>query len=254
MSKPTAVIRTPVEKPRYAVVDLARGIAVALMFVYHFCYDLTYFGLAGFDFYHDPFWLNLRTLIVSLFLGLVGVSLHLATRAGLDRRAYLRRLALIGACAAAVSLATYLLFGNRWVFFGILHFIAVASVLALPFTHLHYTNLVLGAALIALPLMFSHALFDQPGLRWLGLMTHKPRTEDYVPLLPWLGVVLIGLFLGQRLFPRDAGGLPTRWPAGALPLRALRWAGRHSLALYMLHQPAFMGLLFAATWAYARLA
>ena len=192
------------------MVDLVRGSAVALMFFFHFCYDLTYFGLVRFDFYHDPFWLHLRSLIVSLFLGVVGVSLHLATRTGLNLRAFLRRLLLIGACAATVSVVTYALFGPRWVFFGILHFITVASVLALPGTRLHYANLVLGIALIALPSVYTHPLFDHPALQWLGLMTHKPPTEDYVPLLPWLGVVLLGLFLGQRLFPRGSSSALAR--------------------------------------------
>lgn len=230
---------------RYPAVDVLRGTAIVLMFSYHFSYDLTYFGLARFDFYNGPFWLAFRTLIVSLFLGTVGISLVLATADGVRPRAFLRRVAILLLYAGAVSLASYIMFGERMIFFGILHFIATASVLALPFLRLYRANLVLGAALIGFGSYYANPLFDTPGLRWIGLMTHKPATEDYVPLLPWFGVVLIGLFLGKLLFRERRPAAFADW-RGQHPLaRLLALGGRHSLNIYILHQPLFMGLLWS---------
>lgn len=222
-------------------VDVARGVAVALMVGYHFCFDLDYFHLADFDFHRSPFWLAARAGIVTLFLLLVGVSLHLATARGLRPAPFARRLAVLMACAATVSAASYAMFPASGIFFGVLHFIALASLLGLPFARLGVANLALGTAWIAAGLLFSHAWFDQPWANWIGFMTHKPVTEDYVPLFPWFGVVLLGLFAGWHAEKLALPSLPGRAEL------ALELAGRHSLAIYMLHQPILLGLLYLAT-------
>jgi len=226
---------------RLQSVDLLRGIAILLMVGYHFCYDLSYFGFAGFDFYDSPFWTSFRSLILSLFLGLVGVSLWLAQGRRLNWRKVFHRTALIAANAALISLATWRLFGDRFIWFGVLHFIVVASLLGLLFLRLYRLNLALGLGLLALG-QYSHPWFDQPAWRWLGMMTHKPPTEDYVPLVPWFGVVLLGLFAAQWL--TRSGRLPARAePAWMGRAGLLLLAGRHSLLIYMLHQPLLMGVL-----------
>jgi uncharacterized membrane protein len=228
---------------RYLLVDALRGVAIVLMVVFHFCFDLAYFELADFDFYRDPFWLNLRTFILSLFLALVGVSLVLATRNGLDRKRYLRRLTLLVLSALAISVSTWWMFGARFVFFGVLHFIAVASVLGLLFVRSDWINLLLGIGLIGFAGNNSFSWFDQAGWRWIGLMTHKPATEDYVPLLPWFGVVLIGMFTAKRL-------LRLAWMQSLEHglhdnrlVRILAFAGQRSLWIYLVHQPLLIGLL-----------
>ena len=233
--------QTPTRLP---LIDSLRGVAITLMIAYHFCYDLTYFRFVQFDFYRDPFWLNARTLILSLFLLLVGVSLTLAAERRLPWRRYLRRLLIIGLCAGAISLSSYALFEQRWIFFGVLHFIAVASVIGLPFVRWRWPSLLLGSGLIALDRLYSHTLFDQPGLQWIGLMTHKPPTEDYVPLIPWFGLVLIGIFLGRTLLLQSNLKSAAARTPGAAPLRILGWAGRSSLIIYMLHQPILIGVLW----------
>lgn len=227
---------------RLAVVDAMRGVALALMVIYHFFFDLAHFGLAGFDFYADAFWLNFRTLILSLFLVLVGVSLVLSVRKNLRIGRFMKRLLRIAGAALLVSLATWWMFGERFVFFGVLHFIALASLLGLLFVHKPVVALVFGAALLVIGNGWQFPWFDQPGWRWIGLMTHKPATEDYVPLLPWFGIVLAGIFIGDVL---SRGGylekLNGLLPAGSAPVRVLTFSGRHSLLIYLLHQP----LLFA---------
>lgn len=226
---------------RLVLVDAMRGFAILLMVIYHFCFDLSYFGLAPFDFYQDRFWLNFRTLILSLFLGLVGVSLVLSSQPRLNVRRYLHRLILLVASAALVSLATWWMFGERLVFFGVLHFIAVASLLGLLFVRAGWLNLIAGVGFILFATQYQSAWFDTPGRRWIGLMTHKPPTEDYVPLLPWIGVVMLGIFAGPYI---------VRWLQTHLqgitdtaPIRWLALAGRHSLVIYLIHQPLLIGAL-----------
>jgi len=239
------------EPVRYHWVDALRGLAIVMMIAYHFCYDLTYFHLANFDFYRNPFWLTARIVIVTSFLFLVGVSLQLAARRGLgDPRfwhGFGRRLLWLLLCAGLVSLASYFFSQSRWIFFGILHFIGVASVLGLCFIRYPLQGLVLGVVLIIMGTQLAVPLFDQPLLQWVGLMTHKPPTEDYVPLVPWFGVVLIGNFFGQRWFGRRTSdsvmslSIPDRL---ITPLAAM---GRHGLLIYMLHQPLMLGALALLT-------
>jgi len=232
------------QKQRYMIVDVLRGLAIAMMFHYHFSFDLNHFGFISQDFYRDAFWLNYRTLIVSLFLSLVGISLVLATQRRFNPKSYFRRLGMLVGFAALVSLASYIQFADRMIFFGILHFIAVASVLGLAFTRFYWLNLMLGTGLIILGSQFQHIMFNQAWLQWIGLMTHKPFTEDYVPLLPWFGVVLLGIFIGKLVFVKQPQAWLIHWQSEQPLMRLLSFGGKHSLIIYMLHQPVFMGLLY----------
>ena len=229
---------------RYPAIDILRGIAILMMFVFHFCFDLKYFGVIDVDFTTHPFWLNFRRTIVSMFLLLVGVSLYLATRNGLNTQRYLKRLGLLIIYAALVSLGSYLMFPETFIYFGILHFITAASVVGLLFTRFYRFNLVIGIALILLDSFYSNVFFNSKAVNWIGLMTHLPFTEDYVPLIPWFGVVLIGMFTGRMLF---ADNKPPAWICRQgmnNPLaRLLAFGGRHSIHIYMLHQPIFIGVL-----------
>jgi uncharacterized membrane protein len=229
---------------RFALVDMARGLAVLLMCAYHFCYDLNYFGIARLDFQHDAFWRGSRTLILTLFLGIVGVSLYLSAATGFRWRAIARRLLLLLLCSGAVSLGSYVLFPHRWIYFGVLHFIALASLLGLAFVRLGRFNALLGAALIAAGIEVGNPWFNRPWLQWVGLMTYKPPTEDYVPLLPWFGIVLLGLVVGDLLYGRKRAPDFARRDYPSPPARVLGFLGRHSLVIYMTHQPMFMGMLY----------
>jgi uncharacterized membrane protein len=139
-----------------------------------------------------------------------------------------------------VTAGSYIMFPQSYIYFGILHFIAIASLLALPLAGLGPWNLAIGVGALAAGNLLSHPLFDQAPLHWIGLMTYKPATEDYVPLLPWFGVVAFGLYAGQYLAQRNL-----RWIDAATP-SALAWLGRHSLFIYMVHQPILIGLIWLA--------
>ncbi len=238
----TAARAEPVAPPRHRVagVDALRGIALCLMFVYHFAFDLRVYRVIAADFEHDPFWLGFRALIVSTFMALVGVSLVLADRAGTSPARYWKRVGVIAACALAASAGSWLVFPRTFIYFGILHCIAVASVLARPAVRSPGLALVIGGAIIAGGVLWSHPTFDARPLSWIGFTTAKPATEDYVPLAPWAGIVFVGIGLGHAL-ARDA--YRALAPFARMPAW-LRWLGRHSLAVYMVHQPILLGVLW----------
>jgi uncharacterized membrane protein len=234
----------PAAASRVPAVDSLRGLAIVAMIVYHFAFDLRYFGLIRADFENDPFWLNARTAIVTSFLALVGVSLVLADRNALSWPRLLRRVAVIAACALAASAASWFLFPRSFIYFGVLHCIAVSLLVARPFVRRPLAATGLGIAIVIAGVTLSHPAFDTRALSWIGFATMKPDTQDYVPLFPWLGVVLAGIGLGHTLV--RAQFRPITWLARTP--HAIRWLGRHSLVTYMVHQPVLMGSIRLVLW------
>lgn len=229
---------------RFAGIDALRGLAVAQMIVYHFIYDLDYFGWIDVTMTRDQPWVAWRTAIVTQFLLLVGVSLVLRDAFRPAASDFWRRWGQIAASALLVSAGSWWLFGPRFIWFGILHFVAVALIVVRPLAPLGRVNLVLGAAVLAVGLSFKHEAFETMATSWIGFAARKPRTEDYVPVFPWLGVVLIGAGLGE-LWRRRKFAVAA--PLAALndrPPRLLAFLGRWPLTIYLLHQPILMGLLY----------
>ena len=223
---------------RHERLDALRGAAIVWMAGFHFCFDLSNFRFAGWDFYRDPFWLYQRTAIVSLFLLCAGLAQSVALAQGQPWGRFWRRWAQVAGCALLVSLGSWWMFPRSFISFGVLHGMAVMLILLralgprLPLALLW----PLGLAAILLPRLVAHPFFDSRWTDWVGLVTHKPVTVDFVPLLPWIGLMLWGYALG-RWRPALLQG---RIPAAARPLAVL---GRWSLSFYMVHQPVLIGAL-----------
>jgi len=228
---------------RFARLDALRGAAMIWMAAFHLGFDLHQFGHWRQDFYADPFWTVQRTAIVTLFLLCAGAGQAIAARRGQPPAAFWRRWAQIVACALAVSAASYVMFPRSFISFGVLHGIAVMLLLSRLAARLDGRWLwPLGLLAIALPQLVSHPFFDSRATDWIGLVTRKPVTEDYVPVLPWLGVMLWGQAAGAWALRRRPGWLHGALPAALAPLAAL---GRWPLTFYMLHQPLLIGALTA---------
>ena len=233
---------------RFDRLDALRAVAIVWMALFHLGFDLNHFGWLQprQNFHSDPFWTVQRTCIVTLFLFTAGLSQAVALQAGQGWRAFWRRWGQIAACALLVSLGSAWMFPKSWIFFGVLHGIAVMLVLlrlaALAMPRASWPLWLGGALALAAPRLFSAPVFDSPWLQWTGLVTRLPITEDYVPVLPWLGVMLWGLAAGRWLLAHRPTLLAGPLPRPAQPLAVL---GRWSLSFYMLHQPVFIGALLA---------
>lgn len=226
-------LRSPAD--RHARLDALRGLAIVWMAVFHFCFDLAHFRLIGANFHADPFWLHQRTAIVSLFLFCAGLGQAVALHTGQGGPRFWRRWAQVAGCALLVSAGSALMFPRSWISFGVLHGIAAMLIVCRVSAGAGRWLWPLGLVAILLPQFVQHPLFDTRWTNWVGLVTHKPITEDYVPVLPWLGAMLLG-FVATRAWPQ-------LW-AGAAP-RPVAVLGRWSLSFYMLHQPLLIGLLMA---------
>lgn len=234
-------------RSRIEAIDVARGVALLAMAIYHFTWDLEFFGYVEQGTTAFGGWRIFARCIASSFLVLVGVSLFLAHGRGIRWRPFLIRLAMVAGAALAISVATWFLVRPAFIFFGILHEIALASLLGLAFLRLPAIVTPAAAALvIAAPFFARSAFFDHPAGWWLGLSSVDPRSNDYVPIFPWFGAVLTGIAFAR--FAQSAG-LVDRLSTVALPhARPLQFIGRHSLAFYLIHQPVLIGLV----WSFAQ--
>lgn len=225
------------------------------MTVFHFCFDLSHLGFWPQNFRADPFWTVQRTAIVSLFLFCAGLGQAIALQQGQGWARFWRRWAQIVGCALLVTVGSFAMFPGSFIYFGVLHGMAVMLLVARCSAGWGRWLWPAGLVAMALPVMAQHLLtgvwadaapwFNGRALNWLGLVARKPFTEDYVPVLPWLGVLWWGLASGQWLLARRPQWLQRAVPAGVKPLAAL---GRWSLSYYMLHQPVMIGALMAVAW------
>lgn len=232
---------------RILAVDLARSLALLGMVIFHFVRNLEMFGHIPAGTTLGGGWPVFARLVAGSFVLLAGVSLVLAHGQGIRWHAFLRRLAQIAAAAALVTLATWVAMPDAFIFYGILHSIAVSSVIGLVFLRRHpAVTLAAAAAVFVLPQVFRSPLFDPPWLVWTGLAERTPRTLDFEPLFPWLAPFLLGVALARiaehaGLWDRLRGPEPGRLA------RLAAWPGRHSLAVYLAHQPILLGLLWIAS-------
>lgn len=213
-------------------VDALRGFAILLMIAFHFCYDLRYFGWVDWNIPNGSNWWPFRYVIISLFTFTVGLSLSLAHQRQFRQKTFIKRLAQVLVGAACVTVMSLFLFPNAWIYFGILHFIAVGSLITIMFVKISKVALGLGT-LVLVGFWSSLLKSDWPFELFDQLLPQY--TEDLVPLFPWLGVMLIGLGFG--------GILPVRKydiPKNRITI-SLAFMGGHGLLLYLIHQPLLFG-------------
>lgn len=229
---------------RYAALDVARGIALVAMALYHATWDLGALRLTSENYALTPLGRLAAHGIAGSFLILVGIGLVLMNGERFAARPFVLRVARIAGAALLVTVATLITDPSSYIFFGILHCIAVSSVLALPFVRRlpRWASVLAAALVLAGPHLISWEILDTPLLSFLGLGRTMPQTNDYVPLFPWFGMVLAGVAMALYGLATVRRSRLATWTASGRLARGLAWAGRHSLAIYLIHQPILMGL------------
>ena len=216
--------------------DLYRGLAVLFMILFHFTYDLNHFGFIDLDTTRVTFLVYLRTFIVALFMSAVGMSLYLVYHKKFDPSKYTKRLLILGSVSLLISLVTYLRFPNTWIYFGVIHMIFIASIIGPFFVKKPNLSGVLGVLIVAVYQLGYRMtpLFD---LMQESLSLPLHHTEDLAPFVPWFGVVLLGVWaMHHRLIEKVV--IPSN-PG----TQKIAFIGRHTLIIYLVHQPIFFALL-----------
>jgi uncharacterized membrane protein len=241
--------KAPLIRPeaRLIPLDAARTLALVCMVIFHFTFDLALFGHIPGETMFQPFWYYFARLIAGSFLFLSGVSLWLAHGQSIRWASFWRRFAKVGAAALLVTVMSLWFVPGGTIWFGILHAIAAASLLGLLVLRLPWpVTLAIAAAILAAAWGPRSPAFNPLWLVWTGLAETRPNMGDYVPLIPWAAPVLAGIAVAKAArVERSQRTAPTR----AVDL--LTFPGRHSLVIYLIHQPILIGLFNLHRWATA---
>jgi len=228
-------------KNRLWEIDFFRGIAIVMMVIFHLLFDLNYFGIytINVDF---GFWKHFARITAFLFILLVGVSMTLKYLNNRQFYGYAKRGIEIFLCGMIVTAATYLFIGEGYVKFGILHMIGVSMIVTYPLVRYRFVNVVLGFIILSLGYYLKTRTFDFNWLFWLGFLHNEFYSLDYFPLLPWLGVVLFGIALGNFLYFKNERRF--KLFDFSRQTKFIGFLGRHSLLIYLLHQPLIVALIY----------
>lgn len=239
-------------KKRFWEVDSLRGLAVISMIVYHFLFDLTFFGVYNLDIYAWGPWLFAR-LTASTFIFLMGLSLTLSSsreelsgnylHRDLFKKYFMRGIKIFS-LGLLITLTTWIFIPQEFIIFGILHFIGISIVLAYPFIKRRYINLILGIVIILTGIYLETLNFGFSWLMWLGFVPSTLQTVDYFPILPWFGVVLLGIFFGRLLYKNYQRQFKLPDLSSNLLVRIFSFLGRNSLIIYLIHQPILIVILY----------
>jgi uncharacterized membrane protein len=236
---------------RWWEIDAARGVAIIMMVIFHLMWDLWYFGVLPNVTLYAGFWKYFQRTTASTFLVLVGVSLTVSYRrarrqATGETLVFLkflwRGLRILG-FALALSLIVWGA-GLGYIHFGILHLIGASIILAYPLLGWRWLNLALWGLFFVAGFYIQSVRIDTIWLVWLGLRPSGYAPNDYFPLIPWFGVVLLGVFAGNILYRHNSRLFHLPDLSGAFTVRFLQFLGRHSLLIYLIHQPLLLAILW----------
>jgi len=239
-----------ISRPRLWEVDVLRGLAVVCMAFFHFMWDLSFLNLSSVPIYSEP-WQAFARGIGTTFMFVMGLSLTLdAVRLQNDPRQLLKRQVrrglIILACGMAVTVGTWLFVHDSYVRFGILHLAGTSIILAYPFNRAKpWLSAIVGIIILALGSTVARINTTNEWLVPLGIYPKTIDMVDYYPLVPWFGVVLLGIAAGKWLYPQGKRLFSLPDLGGNLLSKSLRFLGRNSLVFYLLHQPVLIGLLMA---------
>lgn len=219
-----------IDPQRCLAVDVMRGLAVLWMIIFHLTFDLNFFRIVHIPFLYNIYWIGFGRFTLILFLLCVGLSLAIVHKQGIQWNPFRKRICKIGGWALIITIITYLILPGHFVFFGTLHCIAAASLAGVFFVKKPRLCLLLCVVLVVPDLVFDPTLI--PVADWLGVIP-----MDYVPFYPWVGIVLLGIYLESVNFHK----IPLKSNSLTRPFEAM---GKHSLKIYLLHQPVFIGILF----------
>ena len=232
-------------RARWQLLDLLRGIAIIAMVVFHLSWDLYYFGYSAVDVTQDLGWVLFQKSILTSFLLFVGVGLVLGHGNGIRWQRFWRRWAFLVVAAVLTTAGTYWMFPDYFVFFGVLHAIALFSLMALPFLRLRWwISALVGVVVIAANFAWNDVMFEDRWLAWIGFWPTSPPTSDVVPVFPWFGVVLLGVALMRLIIGSPLGKGISAWRTDVPVGKGVAFLGRWSLPFYLLHQPVIIGVLY----------
>lgn len=235
---------------RFWEIDALRGVAIIMMVFYHLNYNLYYFANFPIKIYSIP-WSLFQKTTASLFLILVGISLTISysrkrslyPKSKLFLMNFKRGLNILS-WGLIITAFTLVFLNDGFIFFGILHLIGISIIISFPLMEKKYKNFALGLLVILAGIYLRNFIFDSPYLLFLGFKPASFFSFDYFPIMPWYGIVLIGIFLGNMLYPNANRIFNAPDLSNKKIIKGLSFLGTHSLKIYLIHQPLIIILLY----------
>ena len=232
---------------RFWEIDFLRGVAIFMMVIFHFVWDLNYFYNIDINF-HFGFWKIFQILTASLFIFLVGVSSYLSSQKNnVNFVLFFKRGLKVFSFGLLISVVTRILFPSEYIIFGILHFIGVAIIISYFFLNLKYLNLFFGFLFIIVGGIIKTNYFTSVYLIPFGFIPNNFSSLDYFPVFPWFGIVLFGIFWAQLFYKDNERLFVFNFKNNNFLSKKTSYIGRKSLIIYLLHQPILFLLFFIST-------
>lgn len=233
---------------RYLEIDFLRGVAILMMILFHFLFDLSLFKIAQVPIFTNPFWLLYREAGVFVFMAVSGFCLVLEHQNQIRWKLFWKRFIKLLLAGALITIATYYYNSSKTIWLGILQFFAFSSLLGLYFLRFEKLNLVLGVLIIALGFIGNineAPNYIGPAFTWMGFGTMHLSSLEIFPLIPFFGYVLVGIYMGKILIPRKTMdyfliSIPPQNPL----THFIAFFGKHSLLIYLIHQPILLAILY----------
>ncbi|HOP75175.1 MAG TPA: heparan-alpha-glucosaminide N-acetyltransferase [Bacillota bacterium] len=235
-------------KQRFWEIDFWRGIALIMMLIFHFLVDFEM--ISGENLRLDyGFWSYFQKATAFLFLAIVGLSLKIAFNSGkLTFHHALRRGLKIFLWGCLITLVTKIALTDGAIVFGVLHLIGTGTILAYPMLRYKKVILWLGLIIVIIGYYLDRMSFPFYFLFWLGFVPRGFYSLDYFPLFPWFGLILLGIYFADLLYPGNQRRFPVKEQPSPGLIRWISILGRHTLPIYLIHQPLFMLLIYLAIY------
>jgi uncharacterized membrane protein len=240
------------KRNRFIELDFLRGFAITHMIFLHFLWDLDYYGV----FPSNAFIQNTNVIVQVIFFALLGICLAITFNKipKSPTKLYkhlLKRGLWIFFLGVVITAVTLIFMAERPIIFGVLHCIGLCVILSIPFLRLKQWNQPIALLMILAGIIIGSVNFQNPTLLHLIVGFHPTDfwlyTIDYFPIFPWLGVCLLGVSIGNILYKDNKRCFYLPDLSRYLPVKFLSWLGRHSLKIYLFHQPAIAGFLILYT-------
>ncbi|HDQ16321.1 MAG TPA: DUF1624 domain-containing protein [Bacteroidetes bacterium] len=238
---------------RFVEIDIIRGLAILLMVLGHFLWDLDYFNVLPIN---RGVYSALQAFVPQTFFLIVGIGVIISYKrrklTPKNEKKYFKYLIFRGlkvlGLGVLLTFLSLIFIPKTPIFFGVLHCIGLSIVMCVPFIMFKRYSFIFAVFFILIGCLFSQMLVTNPTMLHLVVGLYPANiwsfTVDYFPIFPWFGIVILGISIGDFLYCGNKRRFSFPDVGKCKPAKLISWIGQHSLGIYLVHQPAIAGFMY----------